>query len=74
MLKGKHASSSKKGYTTKGEGGKQFSMGESHPRKVRSTFGNVKDSQAGQNAATQMGAQNIAPDFEEAARIAAAED
>lgn len=73
MLKGKHGMSSK-GYTTKGEGGKQFSMAEGHPKKIRLSHGDVKNAQAGQNAATQMGAQNIAPDFEEAARIAAAED
>ena len=74
MFKGRHASSGKKGYSTKGEGGHQFSMAEPHPRKSRSTFGSVKDSQAGQNAATQMGAQNLLPSFEDAARAEAAED
>ena len=74
MLSGKHASNSKKSYTSKGEGHRGFSKAESHPKKFRKSEGSPKDVGAGINANMMDTSSNIPPDFEEAARSAAAQD
>lgn len=74
MLKGSDGLRRVGSYTKRGEGGHQFSMAEGHPGKIRKAAGDVKNVESGQNAATQMGAQNILPSFEDAARKAAAKE